>query len=137
MQKLGSGVEIGKQGLIHCKFGHQTLCIGKNVSIGGFAHISAYHSVKIGENVLMGLFVTIVDNGHGYSSGDKNDAPIKRSLKIGGGVIIEDNVWIGDKVTICPGVKIGYGAIIGANAVVTKDVEPYSVYVGIPARRIS
>lgn len=50
-----------------------------------------------------------------------------------GPIIINDNVWIGEKATICPGVTIGKGSIIGANAVVTKSIPPYSVAVGCPA----
>ena len=53
-----------------------------------------------------------------------------------GPVIIEDNVWIGDKATILSGVKIGKGAIVAANAVVTKDVPAYSVVAGNPAKII-
>ena len=52
-------------------------------------------------------------------------------------VVIGENVWIGDKATILPGVSIGDGAVIGANAVVTKDVPPYSVVVGNPAKIIN
>jgi acetyltransferase-like isoleucine patch superfamily enzyme len=51
-------------------------------------------------------------------------------------VIIGNDVWIGSRVTILPGVKIGDGAIIGASAVVTKDVEPYSIVAGNPAKKI-
>lgn len=51
-------------------------------------------------------------------------------------VIIGNDVWIGENVTIIGGVKIGDGAIIGANAVVTKDIEPYSINVGVPAKKI-
>jgi maltose O-acetyltransferase len=51
-------------------------------------------------------------------------------------VIIEDDVWIGARVIILPGVKIGKGSIVGAGAVVTKDVEPYSIVAGVPAKLI-
>ena len=50
--------------------------------------------------------------------------------------MIEDNVWIGDKVTILANVKIGHNSIIGANSVVTKDIPPYTVVGGIPAKVI-
>lgn len=59
-----------------------------------------------------------------------------RPLFSKGIVIIEDNVWIGDKATILSGVKIGKGAIIGANAVISKDVPAYGVAVGNPAKVI-
>jgi maltose O-acetyltransferase len=53
-----------------------------------------------------------------------------------GNVVIEDYVWIASRVTILPGVKIGRGAVVASNAVVTKDVEPYSIVAGIPAKKI-
>ena len=63
-------------------------------------------------------------------------APIKRPIYSKGEVIIEDDVWIGDKVSILSGITIGRGAIIGANAVETKDVPSYSIAVGNPIRII-
>ena len=51
-------------------------------------------------------------------------------------IIIEDEVWIGANVTILPGVRIGKCSVIGAGSVVTKDVEEYSIYAGVPARKI-
>jgi acetyltransferase-like isoleucine patch superfamily enzyme len=62
--------------------------------------------------------------------------PIKRPIISKGPVIIGNNVWIGDKATILSDVKIGDGAIIAANAVVTKDVPAYSMAAGIPAQVI-
>jgi acetyltransferase-like isoleucine patch superfamily enzyme len=111
-----------------------TIQIGNGVSIGENAHITCINKIIIGNNVLTGKKVLITDNAHGTS--DKNFldiAPIKRPLFSKGPVIIEDNVWIGEKASIMPGVHIGKGAIIGANAVVTKDVPAYSVVAGNPA----
>ena len=62
--------------------------------------------------------------------------PNLRSLSSKGPVIIEDNVWIGTKASIMPGVRIGKGAIIAANSVVTHDIPPYCVAAGIPAKVI-
>lgn len=53
-----------------------------------------------------------------------------------GPVVIEDNVWIGEHACIMPGTTIGKGSIVGANAVVTKDVPPYSLVGGVPAKLI-
>ena len=91
--------------------------------------------VTIGNNVLIGRYVLIIDHEHG-SSFDMNIPPKQRPLFSKGEVVIEDNVWIGDKVTILPGVIIGKGAIIGSNAVVTKNVEAYTIVGGIPAKKI-
>ena len=65
-----------------------------------------------------------------------NISPYCRPLISKGPVIIEDNVWIGEKVSIMPGVHIGFGAIIAANAVVTTDIPSYCVVGGIPAKII-
>lgn len=81
--------------------------------------------------------MTITDNSHGetdYSS--LNLPPGKRPITSKGPVVIGNNVWIGDKATILPGVTIGDGSVIAANAVVTKDVPAFSVVAGNPAHVI-
>lgn len=114
-----------------------SISIGSNTCIGEYCHISAMDKIEIGENVLTGRWVTIVDNAHGSSKIDMlRIAPTQRPLYSKGPVIIEDNVWIGDKACIMAGVHIGIGAVIAANAVVTKDVAPYTVVGGIPAKVI-
>lgn len=87
--------------------------------------------------MLTGKKVLITDNAHGESTPDLLDlAPIKRPLYSKGPVYIEDNVWIGEKASIMPGVRIGKGSIIASNSVVTKDIPPYCVAAGIPAKVI-
>jgi acetyltransferase-like isoleucine patch superfamily enzyme len=113
------------------------LTIGKDCNFGAFNHITCANRVTIGDRCLTGKWVTITDNSHGRTDRETlMTAPIKRSLFSKGSVIIGDNVWIGDKATILPGVSIGNGAVIAANAVVTKDVPAYSVAAGNPARII-
>lgn len=114
------------------------ITIGDNVNIETDCHISAVNKVSIGNNVLMASFVYISDHAHG----DVNDSeisllpPLERPLYSKGPIIIEDDVWLGEKVSVMPGVHIGRGAIIGANSVVTKDIPAYSVAVGAPAKVI-
>lgn len=113
------------------------ITIGNNVNIETDCHISAINKVSIGDNVLMASFVYISDHTHGnVCDFDESLSPLRRPLYSKGPVIIEDNVWLGEKVSIMPGVHIGYGAIIGANSVVTKDIPAYAVAVGSPARVI-
>ena len=70
-----------------------------------------------------------------YISGEELDKePIYRSLSAKGPVVIGDNVWIGENVCVLSGVTIGQGCVIAANAVVTKDMPPYSLVAGVPAR---
>ena len=107
------------------------ISIGNNTRIGEYCHISAINKIEIGENVLMGRWVTIVDNAHGTTEMEmRNIAPAKRPMYSKGNIKIEDNVWIGDKVTILAGVIIGKGCIIGANTVVTKSVPNGSLVIG-------
>ena len=81
--------------------------------------------------------VLITDNAHGFTSLEQlRIAPLARPIIAKGKVIIGNNVWIGDKATVLPGVSIGDGAIIGANSVVTKDVPAFSVVAGNPAKII-
>jgi maltose O-acetyltransferase len=88
--------------------------------------------VLIGDDVMMGPDVTILTRNHAF-------ADTSRPMRDQGAgeispVTISDDVWIGMRVIVLPGVTIGRGAIIGAGAVVTKDVPPYCVAVGNPAR---
>lgn len=111
--------------------------IGKDSHFGDYNHITAINSISIGNGVLTGRWVTITDNAHGQSNyNDLSIKPHKRNLYSKGPVIIENNVWIGDKVSIMPNVKIGESSIIAANSVVTKDIPPFSIAAGIPAKVI-
>ena len=113
------------------------IIIEDNVSIGQDSHITATTLIHIGKNVLTGKKVLITDNAHGESTAELLDiAPTERPLFSQGPVYIEDNVWIGEKASIMPSVRIGRGCIVASNSVVTKDVPPYCVVAGIPAKVI-
>ena len=113
------------------------LKIGNNSHIGAFNHISCANRIIIGSGVLTGKWVTITDNSHGANLLiELSIPPADRNIFSKGEVIIGNNVWIGDKASIMPGVVIGDGAIIGANTVVTKDIPEYCVAVGNPAKII-
>lgn len=113
------------------------LIIGNNVSIGDYSHITCSNKIIIGDNVLTGKHILITDNSHGATTfEDMSIAPSLRKLHSSGPVIIGKNVWIGEKASIMPNVKIGEGSIIAANAVVTKDVPPFCLVAGVPAKII-
>ncbi|KAA8482097.1 acyltransferase [Arcticibacter tournemirensis] len=139
---IGENTIIGRRVVLNAWDKYEMDCfspeiiIGNGVSIGDDNHITAIKSIRIGDNVLIGKKVTITDNSHGRNDNKKEFfiPPIARSLYSKGEVLINDNVWIGDKVTILPGVTIGFGAIIGSNSVVTCDVPPFAIAVGMPAR---
>lgn len=109
--------------------------IGKNVRINSRCHIGAINRIVIGDHVLFGSGVFITDHSHGRVTPEENHIPpTDRDLYSKGEVIIGDYVWIGENVIILPGVHIGNGAVLGAGAVVTKDVPDYCVAAGNPAR---
>jgi len=112
--------------------------IGKDVQINDFVHITSMQSVYIGNNVLLASKIYISDCSHGSYEGNENDSypdthTIDRKYKTSP-VRIEDNVWIGESVSVLPGVTIGENAIIGANSVVSKDIPNNCIAVGNPAR---
>jgi len=139
--KIGKETSIGRHGVLTCwdkyrgKSYSPSISIGDNVSIGEYSHITSTNAIHIGSNVLTGRRVTITDNSHGDNTWhDLNIPPIDRDLYSKGPVIIEDNVWIGDKVSIMPGVTVGKGCVIAANSVVTRSLPAYTIAGGVPAR---
>lgn len=124
--------------------------IENNVVIYGGSEIRAPHNIKIGRGSIIGDDSKL-DGRHGIIIGgnvnlstgvwiwtEQHDAqcPQFSCKNKGGKVIVEDRVWISCRVTILPGVTIGKGAVIAAGSVVTKDIEPFSIYAGIPAKKI-
>lgn len=115
-----------------------TIIIGDNVQINDYVHITGIHKVILGNNVLLASKVYISDSIHGSYGGDENDSsPLtipKDRPAFYEDVVIDDNVWLGESVSILPGTSIGKGSIIGANSVVTKNIPAYCIAVGNPAR---
>jgi maltose O-acetyltransferase len=101
--------------------------IGNHTFVNYGSSIAARASVKIGSHCLLGHYSFVMDN-------DQHDVVRHTVLPQSDPVIIEDHVWIGSKVVILPGVRIGSRAVIGAGSIVTKDVPPRCVAAGNPAR---
>lgn len=113
------------------------LHIGDDVSMEYDCHIGCVNEVRIGSRVLIASRVYISDHAHGDTSAENMGMPPNsRPIISKGPVVIEDEVWLGEGVVVMPGVRIGRSSIIGANAVVTHDIPPFSVAVGVPARVI-
>lgn len=114
------------------------LIIGDRVSVGEYVHIGCNHRIVIGNDVLMGSKIYITDHNHGVYRGEVADSPaippIDRRLTEGESVEIGSRCWIGEFVTILPGVTIGEGCIIGSHSTVTHDIPANSIAVGSPAR---
>lgn len=140
---VGENTRIGRNVLLRCfdatgETGKSTIIIGDNSNIGDLTTITAARKISIGNGVRTGRMVIITDNSHGHTNAsDELDInPILRPVVSKGEVTIDDNVWIGEKASIMPGVHIGKGSIIAANAVVTKDIPPYTIVGGCPAKII-
>jgi acetyltransferase-like isoleucine patch superfamily enzyme len=117
--------------------GKTCITIGENVQINDYVHIGAVGSIMIGNNVLMASKIYISDHNHGSYDDLISDHPMSIPMDrkpICKPVSIEDNVWLGESVCILPGVTIGKGCVIGALSVVTKNIPPYSIAVGSPAK---
>ncbi len=108
------------------------ITIGDNTFIGKGSQIISKESITIGKDCLIAAYSIIRDVNHGI----KKNKPINIQAHDIKEIIIEDDVWLGSHSTIIAGVKICKGAVVGANAVVTKDVEPYTVVGGVPAKFI-
>jgi maltose O-acetyltransferase len=129
--------KIGKGSRIGARF---TCYEGKNIQIGANAFIShdvdiiaKNKKITIGDDCMISQCVFITSNEHGMT---KNGKLMRLQKELQEEVIIESDVWIGAKAIILPGVHIGKSAVIGAGAVVTKNVPAYAVVGGVPAKII-
>lgn len=129
---IDDNVIIGRYTSIVCKEGR--IHIGRDVGIGAQTTISAVsgNQVEIGNNTMIAPYVYI--GGISYHF-DSTDIPIKdQGVNPQGGASIGDNVWLGANVTILDGVTVGNDAIVAAGAVVTGNIPPYSIAMGVPAK---
>lgn len=111
--------------------------IGPNCGIGPNSVLLAVEGgdVEIGADVLLAPAVTIVGGGNYHT--DRLDLPIRQQgLKPGEGVVLEGDNWIGSGAVVLSGVRIGRGAVVAAGAVVTRDVPPFHIVGGVPAKSI-
>ncbi len=108
-----------------------TLEIGENTFCSQGVTISAFDRVVIGSWCGIGEYVSIHDNDHGL---EPFDVPVSLRPRTTSPIIIGDNVWLGAKATILRGVTIGDGAVIAANAVVTRDIPAGAIAGGVPAK---
>lgn len=129
-KSVGSNVSI-KEGVF--LYHINEMVIGNNVSIWPLSYIDAIGGLTIGNDVSIAHGTSILTFEHQYEA---HNIPIKdQEVKILP-VAIEDNVWIGAKATILSGVHIASGSVIGAGAVITKDVDENTIVVGIPGKKI-
>lgn len=108
------------------------ISIGENTTVGFHNFIYASEEITIGNDCLIAPFVYIVDSNHQI----KREKKINKQSNISAPIRIGNDVWIASSVTILKGVTIGDGAVIAANSVVNKDVPPYKIFGGSPAKEI-
>jgi acetyltransferase-like isoleucine patch superfamily enzyme len=106
--------------------------IGARTTIGYHTFIFASESISVGDDCLIAPFVYLVDSNHGT----RRDERINRQPNTTEPIVIGNDVWIGAKATVLAGVTIGDGAIIASGAIVNRDVEPYTIVGGAPAKMI-
>jgi acetyltransferase-like isoleucine patch superfamily enzyme len=107
------------------------MAIGDHVQISRNCYINAAGGVEIGDDTMLGPNAVIVSVNHLH---DRFDLLIRKQEVAKKKVVIENDVWLGANTSVLPGVTIGKGSVVGAGAVVTKDIPPFSLAVGIPAK---
>lgn len=128
---IKEGVYIGRNSILSCKNGD--IIISKNVNIGFNCDIFSASKVTIGENTLIAAYAYIIGGGHNYT---RTDIPIAEQEKHSYGIEIGKNCWIGAGVNVLDNTTIGDETIIGAGAVVTKNIPSDSIAAGVPAQVI-
>lgn len=126
---LGDQILLGRNSILSCN--DSSLSIGNFVSIGPFCFIVSRSVVDIGDNVAIGAGTKILGGGHDFSD---PDTPVIHQERTSKGITIGDGAWIGIGASILDGVTIGKNSIVGAGAVVSKDVPDWTVAIGNPAR---
>jgi acetyltransferase-like isoleucine patch superfamily enzyme len=120
-------IKIGKHSFVHmgCLF-YDDVSIGNNSVIGRSCHLLGH--ISIGDNVSVTAQTYIFSSSH-YKDSSTFEAFTKP-------VVISDRAWIGARAVITPGIKVGIGAVLGANSTATKDIPDYEVHAGSPAKKI-
>jgi acetyltransferase-like isoleucine patch superfamily enzyme len=135
---MGGKINIGAKteilgGVIVSTYGGN-ISIGNHCSINPYTIIYGHGNTVIGNNVLIGGHTMIIPNNHNFSDVSR---PINSQGGTAKGIVIEDDVWISHACSILDDVTIGKGSVIGAGSVVNKNIPPYSIAVGVPAKVIS
>jgi acetyltransferase-like isoleucine patch superfamily enzyme len=126
---IGSDSHISRAVTIRTQLGK--VAIGEKINVGSNSFIYGYGDIEIGDNTLIANQVEIISGTHTF---DDLSRPMRFQGRTPSRIVIGEDVWIGTHAIILGGVKIGRGAVIGAGAVVHRDIQEYAVAVGVPAR---
>lgn len=130
--RLADGVRLGRGCQLYA--GNGVLELGQDTALSPGVTVDASGGlIRMGRQVAVGPGTVIRAANHRF---ERLDTPIMLQGHAYGEIIIDDDVWIAANCTITPDVRIGRGAVVGAGAVVTRDVEPYAIVGGVPARVI-
>lgn len=110
-----------------------SIILGNNVFVGYNVEFNATEKIVVSNNCLIASGCKFIDHDHGFLN---RDEPIGIQSCPSSPIILEDDVWLGVNCIVLKGVIIGKGAIVAAGAVVTKNIPPYEIWGGVPARRI-
>ncbi len=127
--RIGNGVFIGRGTILTCHNGD--IVLEDNVNIGFNCVISSLSKIVIKKDHLMAAFCYLVGGDH---DSDRTDIPVIKQGRSSKGIVIDQGVWLGAGVAVLDGVTIGRDSIIGAGAVVNKDVPEYAIAAGLPAK---
>jgi len=127
--EIGDGVFLGRNTIISCKNGN--VILHPKVNIGFNSYIASLNNVEVGENTLFAAYAYVIGGGH---MSDEIYVPLRDQDTHGMGIKIGRDSWLGAKSIIMDGCNVGDYCIIGAGAIVTKDIVDYSIAVGTPAR---
>lgn len=128
---LGRWVHLGDGTSLRCHEG--TLTIGDKVVFGRNNVVNCYLDISVGATSIIADMVYVADFDHVFTDADipiKDQGIVKSPVRIGA------DVWLANKVSVVRGTSIGNGSVVAANAVVTRDLPPYSIAAGVPARVI-
>lgn len=137
----GSSIEISDGAVIDsfvkikAAGGSGNIRIGKNSYINSGVVIYIGNGVTIGEDVLVGANCTIAPTNHEFRSRHQKISD-QRFMESRGGILVEDDVWIGANSVLLDGAILRRGCVIGAHSLINGEIEPYSINVGAPVRRI-
>ena len=126
---LGYNTSVHEYAIIKSKGGD--VFVDRNSFISSFVNISAVGNVHIGKNVMLANGCRLETGTHGLFD---LDVPMKEQSTDSHGIFIGDDCWLGAGVKVVDNVRIGQGSVIGAGSVVTKDIPPFSIAAGVPAR---
>ena len=130
--EIANGCYIGRNSILSCKNGD--IALGRKVNIGFNCEIFSGSRVELGDNTLVAAYTYFIGGDH--DKGDEN-LPVSEQGRTSRGIVSGDNCWFGAGVKVLDGRKIGRNCLVGAGAVVTKDIPEHSVAKGVPARAVA